>query len=58
MQNIINEHESLYNVEPIGRWHIWHSNAGPTKGHRRKGGHQTNETEILFVGRGNEFEGS
>lgn len=47
--------ESLQNAAPIGRWDLWVRRPWSKKGHWRKGRHQEDEEEILFVGGGHEF---
>lgn len=50
--------ESLYNAKSTGRWYLWNRCPRSAEGYRGKGGHQTNEKEVLFVGRSHELAGS
>lgn len=54
-QDKLMSYESVYNIDPIGWWYIWHRCIGSAEGYRWKGSYQENETEILFLGGGYEF---
>lgn len=52
--NRANEDEPVHNLEPAGRWDFRVRCTGRKNRHGWKSGHQTNEEEILFVGRSHE----
>lgn len=49
------QHESIRDIESAGRRNLWDGGAGPSQGHRRECGYKAYETEVLFMGRGDEF---